>query len=92
MKIKYKFVNGEEISVEVYDDFEEIIFELDINLYNNNQIETRRHISLSVFSEDRQDFADSDIDLEDQILNCADRETLYKANWRHPKRERRNRL
>ena len=34
MKIKYTFVNGEETSVEVYDDFKEIILELNRNLYN----------------------------------------------------------
>lgn len=32
MEIKYKFVNGEETSIEVYGDFEGIILELDRDL------------------------------------------------------------
>ncbi len=79
MEIKYTFVNGEETSIEIHGDFEEIMIELDRNLYNNNQTETRRHISLNAFDEDRHKFADSDMDLEKQILNRLDRDALYKA-------------
>lgn len=53
MEIKYTFVNGEETSISVYGDFEEIILELDRNLYNNNQTETRRHVSLDAFAQDK---------------------------------------
>ena len=79
MEIKYKFVNGEETSVEVYDDFEKIILELNRNLYNNNQAETRRHVSLDVFRQDKTMLKDTGLDLEDQILNRTDSEALYKA-------------
>ena len=48
MEIKYKFVNGEETSIEVYGDFEGIILELDRDLKNNNRKETRRHESLAL--------------------------------------------
>ena len=79
MEIKYTFVNGEETSVEVYDDFKEIILELDRNLYNNNHAETRRHISLSVFDENKKVFADIEASFEEQLSNQVDEEILYKA-------------
>ncbi len=79
MKIKYTFVNGEETSVEVYDDFEDIILELNRNLYNNNQTETRRHISLSVFDEDKEVFTDIKAGFEEQLSDQVGKEILYKA-------------
>ena len=72
MKIKYTFVNGEETSVEVYDDFKEIILELDRNLYNNDHAETRRHISLSVFDENKKVFTDIEAGFEEQLSNQTD--------------------
>ncbi len=79
MEIKYKFVTGEEIYIPVYGDFEKIILELDRNLYNNNRRETRRHISLSELSEDKQNFVNNYINSEEYILNKISRKTLYKA-------------
>ncbi len=79
MEIKYKFVNGEETSISVYGEFEKIILELDRNLYNNNQTETRRHISLSVFGEDKKVFADIETGFEEQISNQVDKKILYGA-------------
>lgn len=79
MEIKYKFVNGEETSISVYGDFEEIILELDRNLYNNNHAETRRHVNLSVFGEDKKVFTDIEAGLEEQLSNQVDKEILYKA-------------
>ena len=49
MKIEYKFVTGEDVSIEVYGEFEEIMLELDKNLKNNDRKETRRHESLDLF-------------------------------------------
>ncbi len=79
MKIEYRFVNGEKASIDVSDDFEKIILELDRNLYNNNQTETRRHVSLDAFEQDKTMLKDTGLDWEDQILNRADKETLYRA-------------
>ena len=81
MEIKYKFVNGEETSISVYGEFEKIILELDRNLYNNNQKETRRHISLSVFDEDKKVFVFTNIEtsVEEQLSNQVDKEVLCKA-------------
>lgn len=79
MKIEYKFVNGEKSSVEVNSDLAKIILELDRDLYNNNQIETSQHISLNSFGQDKKDFTDNYIRLENQMLKRIDRNALYKA-------------
>jgi len=79
VEIKYTFANGEETTVEVCGDFEEIILELDRNLYNNNHAETRRHVSLSVFNEDKKVFADIEAGFEKQLSDQVDMEILYKA-------------
>ena len=79
MEIEYIFVNGEKATVEISGDFEKIILELDRNLYNNNHAETRRHISLSVFNEDKKVFTDIETDFEEQLSNQVDEEILYRA-------------
>ena len=79
MEIKYIFSNGEETTIEVYGDFEEIILELDRNLYNNNHAETRRHVSLSVFDKDKKEIKDISVDLENHLLTQEDKEILYGA-------------
>jgi len=79
MKIEYKFVNGEKASIDVSGDFEKIILELDRNLYNNNHAETRRHISLDDFNQNKNVFADIEAGFEEQISNQVDKELLHKA-------------
>ena len=64
-----RFVNGEKASIDVSDDFEKIILELDRNLYNNNHAETRRHISLDDFNQNKNVFADIEAGFEEQISN-----------------------
>lgn len=78
MEIKYKFVNGEETSIEVYGDFEEIILELDRDLKNNNRKETRRHESLSLLDSAKQSIA-TNTDVYSQTLKNLDKDKLYDA-------------
>lgn len=78
MEIKYTFVNGEETSIEVYGDFEEIILELDRDLKNNNRKETRRHESLSLLDSYKQSIA-TNTDVYSQTLKNLDKDKLYAA-------------
>jgi len=78
MEIKYKFVNGEGTSIEVYGDFEEIILKLDRDLKNNNRKETRRHESLSLLDSAKQSIA-TNTDVYSQILKTLDKDKLYAA-------------
>ena len=43
---RYHFSNGETISIDVSDDWGEILIDLDRQEYNNDHKETRRHYSL----------------------------------------------
>lgn len=78
MEIKYTFVNGEETSIKVYEEFEEIILEFDRNLKNNNRKETRRHESLNLLDSDKQSIA-TDTDVYSQTLKNLDKDKLYAA-------------
>lgn len=78
MKIEYKFVTGENVSIEVYGEFEEIMLELDNELKNNNRKETRRHESLSLFDKDKSS-EDIGMDVCLETLKNLDRDKLYDA-------------
>ncbi len=78
MKIKYKFVTGEDVSIEVYGKFEEIMIELDKNLKNNDRKETRRHESLDLFDKDEKN-ADITTDVLEDVLKNLDKDKLYDA-------------
>ena len=52
MKVKYEFLTGEVVEVEVDDEVGEVIVELDRVEYNNDHKETRRHCTLSVRGDD----------------------------------------
>ncbi|MDR3540699.1 MAG: sigma-70 family RNA polymerase sigma factor [Desulfosporosinus sp.] len=51
MNIKYEFVTGEIVEVEVSDDIGEISIELDRGIYNVDHRETRRHNSVENLQE-----------------------------------------
>ena len=51
MKINYEFVDGNKVEIEVSEEWASVVIELDRVEYNNNQTETRRHISLDTFND-----------------------------------------
>ena len=78
MKIEYKFVTGEDVSIEVYGEFEEIMLELDRNLKNNDRKETRRHESLDLFDKDERN-SDITVDILGDVCRSFDKDKLYDA-------------
>ena len=82
MKIKYEFVTGEVVEVEVEENIGKVIMELDRVEYNNDHKETRRHCTLSAVKYEGE-WLISDIDdpgndrnldengLEDDMLSRA---------------------
>lgn len=78
MKIEYKFVTGEDVSIEVYGEFEEIMIELDKNLKNNDRKEMRRHESLDLLDKDEKN-ADITTDVLEDVLKNLDKDKLYDA-------------
>lgn len=78
MKVEYKFVTGEKVSVEVYGKLEEIMLELDKELKNNNRKEIRRHESLNLFDRYERN-ADITTDIFGDVLKNFDENKLYDA-------------
>ena len=78
MKIEYKFVTGENVSVEVHGEFEEIMLELNNNLKNNDRKEMRRHESLDLLDKDIKSM-DATTDILGDVCRNLDKDKLYAA-------------
>lgn len=78
MRIQYKFVN-ETISIDVPDDWGEILIDLDRQEYNNDHKETRRHYSLEGKVYEGMDYAVEDPGLEALFAGPTDEERLRAA-------------
>ena len=78
MKIQYKFAT-ETISIDVPDDWGEILIDLDRQEYNNDHKETRRHFSLEGKVYEGMDYAVEDPGLEALFAGPTDEERLRAA-------------
>ena len=76
---RYHFSNGETISVEIPDDWGEILIDMDRQEYNNNHKETRRHYSLEGKAYESKDYAVEDPGLEALFAGPTDEERLRAA-------------
>ena len=76
---RYHFSNGETISIDVSDDWGEILIDLDRQEYNNNHKETRRHYSLEAKVYEGMDYAAEDSGLEAIFAGPTDEERLHTA-------------
>lgn len=76
---RYHFSNGETISIDVSDDWGEILIDLDRLEYNNDHKETRRHYSLEGKVYEGMDYAVEDPGLEALFAGPTDEERLRAA-------------
>ena len=76
---RYHFSNGETISIDVSDDWGEILIDLDRQEYNNDHKETRRHYSLEGKVYEGMDYAVEDPGLEALFAGPTDEERLRAA-------------
>ena len=76
---RYHFSNGETISIEIPDDWGEILIDLDRLEYNNDHKETRRHYSLEGKVYEGMDYAVEDSGLEALFAGPTDEERLRAA-------------
>lgn len=84
MKIKYEFVTGEKLEIEVEDNIGEIVVEMEVLQSRRNRAETRRHNSLESMQESRpgynlRQFIDEKADIEQHIVDSEERERLHQA-------------
>ena len=78
MKISYEFVTGEISEVEVDERLGGMLLDLDRQQYNNDQKETRRHVSLDGMDYEGELFASVE-DTEEEAERREDMARLYSA-------------
>ena len=78
MKITYEFVTGEVSGVEVDESLGGMLLDLDRQQYNNDQKETRRHVSLDSMDYEGELFASAE-DTEGEAVRREDMARLYSA-------------
>ena len=78
MKITYEFVTGEVSGVEVDEHLGGMLLDLDRQQYNNDQKETRRHISLDGMDYEGELFASAE-DTEREVEHREDMARLFSA-------------
>ena len=78
MKISYEFVTGEISEIEVDDALGEMLLDFDRQQYNNDQKETRRHVSLDGMGYEGELFASAD-DTEGAAERREDMARLFSA-------------
>ena len=78
MKITYEFVTGEVSGVEVDERLGGMLLDLDRQQYNNDQKETRRHVSLDGMDYEGELFVSAE-DTERAVEHREDMARLYSA-------------
>ena len=78
MKITYEFVTGEVSGVEVDESLGGMLLDLDRQQYNNDQKETRCHVSLDGMDYEGELFASAE-DTEGEAVRREDMARLYSA-------------
>lgn len=84
MKIKYEFITGEKMEVEVEDTIGELVIEMEVIQSQRNRTETRRHYSLESMQEGMgeqasKQFIDKKADVEQLVIQLDEKERLHEA-------------
>lgn len=79
MKIKYEFVTGDSVEIDVPETMEQVIVEFDKDIKNSNRRETRKHNSVEEMEGQGIQFADNGIDLATLIEQQELKEALKDA-------------
>ena len=79
MNIKYEFVTGEVVEIEVSDYIGEVSIEIEREDFNINRKETRRHNSIEVMEEQGNQFKDHKIDVFSEVEEKEISDNLHKA-------------
>lgn len=79
MKIKYDFITGEVVEIDVSESIGEVSIEIDRQIYNSDHRETRRHESYSSNNDKKEILDDLTVDVEGEVMQNIENEVLYKA-------------
>ena len=79
MNIKYEFLTGEIIEIEVSDDIAEVAIEIERDTYNSNRRETRRHNSIEDMEGQGLQFDDKGVAVATIVEEKETNEALQNA-------------
>jgi RNA polymerase sigma factor (sigma-70 family) len=79
MMIKYEFVTGETLELEVSEGIGEFVLALDQEMKNNNRRETRRRETTRWEKDKQEGWVDLSVDVEEEVTAKEDRDMLYFA-------------
>lgn len=79
MLIKYEFVTGEEVEIEVSNDFGITMLQIETKNKNSNRRESRRHQSLTEIQDNSEVLVDDSVNIEDDFLKTVDLDNLRQA-------------
>ncbi|MDR3565539.1 MAG: sigma-70 family RNA polymerase sigma factor [Negativicutes bacterium] len=79
MKIRYQFVTGEAVEIEVPDDIGEVAIAIDKDIQKIDRRETRRHNSVEELAGKGRQFQDEDINIEEAVVKGEEQALLLKA-------------
>lgn len=88
MKIKYQFVTGDSVEIEVPDSIGKVAVRADMDIQNNNRKETRKHKSLEKLHENGTQLSDENADIHSIFEQKEARRSLYKALGNLPPQQR----
>lgn len=79
MLIKYEFVTGEKVEIEVSNDFGTTMLQIETKIKNSNRRESRRHQSLTEIQDSSEVLVDDSVNVEDDFLKTVDFDKLRQA-------------
>ena len=79
MNIKYEFVTGEIVEIEVPDDIGEVSISIDKEINNGNRRETRRHNSMDALKEQGFQLVDKSFDIAAKYEATSTMEAINNA-------------
>ena len=79
MVIKYEFLTGEKIEIEVSNRLGETILQIDNEIKSSNRRETRRHQSLNELNDKADLIVDEGINIEENFSQKLEMDKLYAA-------------
>lgn len=79
MKVRYEFLTGEIVEIEVPETFGKVMIEVDKDIQNSDRRETRRHYSVDSLEEQGRQFHDVDSNVEEAVMRREEQELLHNA-------------
>jgi len=78
MKVRYRFTDGEKSEIEVEEPWGDVLLELERTEHNNQQTQTRRHVSLDALNLNGS-LLPANVDVQEECIRDEDNQALCDA-------------